>query len=67
VYACACECMCVYVCACMVSNKGYYNIVKRDGFADIACVCMCVDMCADVCIDVCVYDFQQRMLHHSNT
>jgi len=55
--------MCVYVCACMVSNKGYYNTVKRDGYADIACVCMCVD----VCIDVCVYDFQQRILQHSNT
>ena len=53
----------MYVCACMVSNKGYYNTVKRDGYADIACVCMCVD----VCIDVCVYDFQQRILQHSNT
>jgi len=36
------------MCVCMISNKGYYNTVIPDGYADIACVCMCVCKCACV-------------------
>jgi len=36
VYVCVNVWMCLYTCACVISNTGYYNTVKRDGYADIA-------------------------------